>query len=498
MRLFEAIFIVFNVMLLIGLLLGAKKSRPMLWAAVTVSGALFLIHWLLEGLRWPLIPAYVLIVSPLLVLLWRRITGARKAGGFQGSSEATKPRLLFRVVVWLGVVCYGGISVAMPLLFPIFTFDNPEGAYGIGTVTYSWVDEAREETFAAGRGSDRELRVQIWYPADKEAQGTTSPYVPDPKVYAEAFQEVLGLPQPLFTSLEYVRTHAVEQAALSEEEASYPVLIFSHGLHGYESQNTFQVEQLVSQGYIVVGINHTYSSLASVFPDGRVALFDSQGRKGFEELQFDFMDKLNETWVKDVKFVLNELEALNGNDSDDRFTGHLDLERLGMFGHSFGGATTLQMLMDDARIKAGINMDGVLFGEKRIPVEGVGKPFLMLSADSTLAGTSVMSEDQIAAMGTTRSEAEAYYEEVYARYEPVAAGGNYWITLNNTLHLSFSDLYLISPLLEWMQGVDPRGTQRLVNELTLEFFNHYLKGQPLQLLNQETGEHEGYNLERGN
>lgn len=133
MRLFEAIFIVFNVMLLIGLLLGTKKSRPMLWAAVTVSGALFVIHWLLEGLRWPLIPAYVLIVSPLIVLLWRRITGARKAGGFQGSSEATKPRLLFRVVVWLGVVCYGGISVAMPLLFPIFTFDKPEGAYGIGT-----------------------------------------------------------------------------------------------------------------------------------------------------------------------------------------------------------------------------------------------------------------------------------------------------------------------------------------------------------------------------
>ncbi|WP_342437594.1 hypothetical protein NSS79_32635 [Paenibacillus sp. FSL L8-0436] len=92
------------------------------------------------------------------------------------------------------------------------------------------------------------MRVQIWYPADKEAQGITSAYVPDPKVYAEAFQEVLGLPQPLFTSLEYVRTHAVEQAALSEEEASYPVLIFSHGLHGYESQNTFQVEQLVSQG----------------------------------------------------------------------------------------------------------------------------------------------------------------------------------------------------------------------------------------------------------
>ncbi|WP_342480799.1 hypothetical protein NST07_32805 [Paenibacillus sp. FSL L8-0340] len=95
MRLFEAIFIVFNVMLLIGLLLGTKKSRPMLWAAVTVSGALFVIHWLLKGLRWPLIPAYVLIVSPLIVLLWRRITGARKAGGFQGAVKQPNPACFF-------------------------------------------------------------------------------------------------------------------------------------------------------------------------------------------------------------------------------------------------------------------------------------------------------------------------------------------------------------------------------------------------------------------
>lgn len=37
----------------------------------------------------------------------------------------------------------------------------------------------------------------------------------------------------------------------------------------------------MSQGYIVVGINHTYSSLVSVFPDGRVAQFESEGKEGF-------------------------------------------------------------------------------------------------------------------------------------------------------------------------------------------------------------------------
>lgn len=68
--------------------------------------------------------------------------------------------------------------------------------------------------------------------------------------------------------------------------------------------------------------------------------------------------------------------------------------------------------------------------------------------------------------------------------------------LTNTKHLSFSDLYLISPLLEWTQGVDARGTQQLVNDTTIDFFNHYLKGQTLHM-DKEVGEHESYLLKKG-
>lgn len=70
------------------------------------------------------------------------------------------------------------------------------------------------------------------------------------------------------------------------------------------------------------------------------------------------------------------------------------------------------------------------------------------------------------------------------------------MTLDDALHLSFSDLFLMSPLLEWTQGVDARGTQRLVNALTLDFFDHYLKGRPLNVLNQPAGQYEGYTLQR--
>ena len=36
------------------------------------------------------------------------------------------------------------------------------------------------------------------------------------------------------------------------------------------TQNTYQVEDLASHGFIVVGIDHTYNSRPVAFPDGRV------------------------------------------------------------------------------------------------------------------------------------------------------------------------------------------------------------------------------------
>lgn len=519
MRVYEGILIATTIIALIGSLFVFKKSPWMFRGSALLSVVLFELHAVMEGFRWPMIPAYAAVVVLLGIGIRQELANRDKSHRPAGAKLSNSAKLaaptdssrrlhakvgpdskskhpIRRALSLIALFAYTVVSIALPLLFPVFSFEKPQGPYGIGTVAYSWTDEARAETFAAGKGSPRQLRVQVWYPADPNASGTTSTYVPDAPVYTQAFHDILGLPKLLFSSLKDVRTHAIESASLSAAESEYPVLIFSHGLHGYESQNTFQIEQMVSEGYIVVGINHTYSSLASVFPNGQVALFDSQGKQGFEELQFDFMDNLNTIWVKDVQFVLDRLEQLNANDADRRFTGHLDMQRIGMFGHSFGGATTVQMLLNDPRIQAGINMDGVLFGEDRIPAEGVGKPFLMMSADSTLAGAGAMSDEQIAAMGATRVEAEDYYQQVYARYEPVTTGGNFWVTLDNTLHLSFSDLYLISPLLEWTQGVDARGTQRLVNELTLDFFDHYLKGQPLNILNQPAGPYKGYTLQR--
>lgn len=493
MRIMEVVLVTFNVVMLLWLAVGQQRPRQLLWGGLAVSAVLIVVQSWVEGWRCPLIPGYALTLAPLLALMLdhRRRTRAGQGGA--------KRRSVRNIAALLSAFFYGTVTVAAPLLFPVFTLDEPAGPYGIGTVAYHWIDNTREETSTlAAAGAKRELKVQIWYPASKDAKGTRSPYVPDSKVYIEAFQQESGLPQLFLTSLGQARTHAVEHAALLDAEAAYPVIIFSHGFRGFESQNMFQVEKLVSHGYIVAGINHTYDSMASIFPDGRVVLYDSVKNTESEIEPLEKLDRTNEVWVNDVRFVLDQLEQLAAADPDRRFTGRMDMKRLGMFGHSFGGATTVQMLLSDPRVRAGINMDGALYGERRIPAAGINKPFLMISADEEeeLAGSSATGDDQQAALDMTDSKVERYNKELNARYAPAKAGGNYWLKLHNTLHMSFSDFFLISPIIEWAQGVNVRGTHRLINDFTLDFFNHYLKGHPLQILNNAVGTHDDYILEK--
>ncbi|MGG4194919.1 acetylhydrolase [Paenibacillus jamilae] len=479
MRSFELLLVVIHVLLLGWLLFARSKTKQMLFISFIISSIFVLLHGLIEGLRWEMVPAYVITFLPICILAARYLFRSKEVKG--------KKSIVQQILVAMLAVLYSLITVFLPLLFPVFTFEEPTGPYKIGTVTYDWKDERREETLTPEKGDKRELRVQIWYPVSSSAQGKTAPYVSNPDVFVNAYSQTFDMPKMFFTSMKFVKTHAIENAEISGKEAAYPVLLFSHGMGGHKSHNTFQIEQLVSYGYIVVGIDHTYNSITSVFDDGRVANFIPQ------DPSVEHLDELNKVWVEDAKFVVNQVEKLAQGDPDHRFTGRMDLKNVGMFGHSYGGATSVQMLMSDARIKAAINLDGGLFGQLRIPEGGVKKPLLMMSADRTLAGANQLA----AAQGTTRKALYKYFGDIFERYKHVAEGGNYWMKIKNMDHLAFCDFYLLSPLLEKAEGVNLRPVHRLINEYSLDFFNHYLKGQPFEKMEQNLGDNPEFSLERG-
>lgn len=475
MRSIEMLYIIFNVLLLGWFIFDRNKSQRGLLIGGGISILLILVHGIIDGMRWQMIPTYLLTIFFIVVV------GKRYFFKPKEQKPSTFRRIRIVLISTL-VVLYSFIAVALPLVLPVFTFEKPTGPYKIGTVTYDWKDEQREETLTPEPGDKRKLMVQIWYPAESKAKGKPVPYLSDSDIFAKGYSTILGMPKLLFTTFGYVKTHAIENAEISNQEPAYPVLLFSHGFSGHKNQNTFQIEQLVSHGYIVVGMDHTYSSTASIFSDGYVANYVPQDTNSIA-----YLDKANEGWVADAKFVLNQVEKLAKNDPDNRFTGRMDMENVGMFGHSFGGATSTQMLMTDSRIKAALNMDGGLYGKLRVPAGGLKKPFLMMSADDTLNG----------AQNTSDMELIKFIEDTLVRYEHVAEGGNYWLTINNMRHMGFSDLYLFSPLYERMEGVNIRKAYHIINDYSLDFFDHYLKQHPFKLLEQNIGDHPDYSLQKG-
>lgn len=475
MRLLEVLLVVFNILMLGWIIFAQNKTQRHLFIGFGVSAILMLMHGIIEGMRWPLIPAYMMTVVPFVIVVARLKLKPRKVE----EPTARKRSVVKLIFVTILAIMYSAVAVVLPILLPVFTFDKPKGPYKIGTVTYDWVDNQRDEILTSDPNDKRELMVQIWYPADAKAKGRTQVYHSNIDVFAEGYNKMFNFPKFLFSSIGYVKTHSIENAEISNAEPSYPVLLFSHGLTGNKMQNTFQVEQLVSHGYIVVGIDHTYSSTASIFPDGRVAPLIMQDINSIADL-----DKANVQWVEDAKFVLDQVEQLAANDPDQRFTGRMDMNNVGMFGHSFGGATSVQALMTDSRIKAALNMDGALYGERRIPEEGLKKPFMMMNADSSVEGMKKTAEGSPIDMS----------KEVLPRFDHVTTGGNYWLIINKMNHLSFTDMVLFSPLLQLMQGRDVREGLSLINDYSQDFFDHYLKGQPFRLIAQNVGEHPTFTL----
>ncbi|HEX8706272.1 MAG TPA: hypothetical protein VF815_45980, partial [Myxococcaceae bacterium] len=116
------------------------------------------------------------------------------------------------------------------------------------------------------------------------------------------------------------------------------------------------------------------------FPDGRLApqtqepsLFDAARTRA-----------LFDVWTADARFALAQLIALEAGAPQGRFTGRLDLERIAMLGHSFGGANAAAACQQEPRLKACANMDGSFQGEY---ARGMEAPFLLMTAGHSLDET---------------------------------------------------------------------------------------------------------------
>ena len=256
---------------------------------------------------------------------------------------------------------------------------------------------------------------------------------------------------------------------LPKTAGPFPVVVLSHGAGGDWDTHYAQAQHLASHGYVVFCLEHIGSNRERM----------TQGFRLMQNLDAMIHDSAEVlARPKDVSFAIDRAEEWNR--THEKLRGKLDLQRVGVMGHSFGAFTTMVVCgmrpaldwltprvepgkglgpeLRDPRVKCGIALSP----------QGVGEPFFISESFGSLklpllgiSGTEDRQQNGLTA--GNRREAFALWPQ----------GPHKFIWLANAKHLDFTD----------STGVERRATpsptredvQPLVRAVTLLFFNSYLK-----------------------
>ena len=262
-----------------------------------------------------------------------------------------------------------------------------------------------------------------------------------------------------------------EEYALARTERKH-----GRGYHGFEffaSPDVTLAEDLASHGYIVVGIDAPYRTRVFVTPDGRVIERSDENNPETvapEQALEHMLPRLVAEWVADIAFTLDQLEQLNISDPADRLTGKLDLTRVGVVGHSLGGAIAAQFCLNDARCKVGIDIDGlVMENATRSPSKA---PFMFLMSDHSGDDKSDPSDRQIAFA-------------LDAAYQHLPSQTRAWLEIRGANHYNFSDgavikSHIVMSLLRMIGivGIDSRRQLAITAYCIQTFLGKFLAQEP--------------------
>jgi len=349
----------------------------------------------------------------------------------------------------------------------------PTGSLGVGRAVHY-----RDRTDTP---DGRPLAFEVWYPAVTGEGEKAVHHVP---AVTRASANFLGLPPFLFSYSATVSSNSVINASPKRGQV-FPVVLYNHGYGGFTSVYQTVFEELASHGYVVVSVGHVqesallivdYATVKSSQPGNDVYASRAHELEGpkINSLQATILNsddpvELDEAyralvqqsplhnestglWASDTRRVIARLYELNA--SDPLLQGILDLDAIGVMGHSVGGATAGQLAYDTPAVSAGINIDGFQFGslvENRLAV-----PFLFISSnetgDSYLRAFNFMLDSKVVA------------------YQAVLKGFS---------HGSFSDLTFFQTGAD--SGVDGKESIRLQRALIRTFFDRHLKNADTEL-----------------
>lgn len=383
------------------------------------------------------------------------------------------PRI-FRGFARLAILAVLGVAALLGSLWlehrSAITLPTPTGPFAVGRDVYDWADDKTLDTLAPVAGTKRELLVWIWYPSDAAQSVATNAYLPAQMRPAAAPPS--GPLRLLTRDLSKVHAHSIANADVSSRQPSYPVVIMRAGASSEVWNYSTLAEDLASHGYFVVGFDAPYRTFVVTFPDGRVMRRTPENNaelcEGQPPLQQSrCVDRVMTAWTGDIAFVLDRLQQWNSSEAPGKFKGRLDLTRVGVFGHSFGGATAAQFCHDDSRCKAAIDVDGRPFGS--VIQDGLHQPFLFLMSDHS---------------HESDPEGRQIMADIQSIYDHLPPDGRLQITIRGANHFLFSDdgallkSHIVMRALRafGVVGIDRRRQLAVSVYCIHRFFDAYLKG----------------------
>jgi predicted dienelactone hydrolase len=352
------------------------------------------------------------------------------------------------------------------------TLPTPTGPFAVGRAIYDWTDPVTLDTLAPVPGTKRELLVWIWYPSAAGQSIVTDDYLPvelRPKAEASGGANIWTL---LTRSVSNVRGHSARDPDVSPQQRSYPVAIMRAGASAPVLNYSTLAEDLASHGYVVVGFDAPHRTGRVVFPDGRIMGRTEENNPEVcvvpDRTQMEqCVGRVVTAWTGDIAFVLDRLARLNASDSSGKFTGRIDMTRVGVFGHSLGGAVAAQFCHEDSRCKAGIDIDGAPHGS--VIRDGLAQPFMFLLSDH--------GDESDSASIQIKSDIQSIYDRIPPDRRLRAA-------IRGAFHFTFSDdgallksgvvrgvLRILGKL-----GIDARRQLTVTTYCVHTFFDDYLKG----------------------
>jgi dienelactone hydrolase len=443
LRRFE-LFLVFGALFAVGwpAVFGVRTRRGIVAISLVT---LFALQWRLEGLRWQMVPIYLIALGLTitdLIFVDRALEWTQRVS---------------RVVFGLA-----GIALAslLPFVLPIPELPTPSGPDAIGTVTIELIDREREEIYGENPGGPRHLMVQMWYPAEPVDDVDPILWNEDWDVVMPEMARNLGYPGWFLNHTRYTESHAAP--SLPVADGTFPVIVYSHGWTGFRTIAINQIETLVSNGYMVVAIDHTYGAVATRFEDGEVVTFDPNALPDEEvvgeELYAEAATVLVGVYAADIVTVLNALEE--GEEGGfGPIAESADMTRIGLYGHSTGGGAAVQVCLIDERCDAVLGMD-----------PWVGPiPDKIISISATRPALHMRSDEW------RGNENDAILRGIAERSQEVT----YWIGIEGAHHNDFVITPLFSPFGAQLglKGPIPAGRViPIIDRYLLGFFDVFLLG----------------------